>query len=113
MVKAALPHLRERKNGAKIKTSSVTAYCGSDHLLDYSATKGAIMAFTRSLPKSLAVTGICVLGVAPGLIWTPLISSTFPPDKVESFGRDTPMGRQGKPEEVAPCFVFPASDDVS
>jgi NAD(P)-dependent dehydrogenase (short-subunit alcohol dehydrogenase family) len=82
-------------------------------LLDYSATKGAIVAFTRSLSKSLAKEGIRVNGVAPGPIWTPLITSTFPPDKAESFGKDVPLGRPGQPEEVAPAFVFLASDDSS
>jgi NAD(P)-dependent dehydrogenase (short-subunit alcohol dehydrogenase family) len=112
MAKAALPHIRE-KRGSIINTSSVTAYRGSDHLLDYSATKGAIVAFTRSLSKSLAKDGVRVNGVAPGPIWTPLITSTFPPDEVESFGKNVPMGRPGQPEEVAPCFVFLASDDSS
>lgn len=112
MAKAALPHIREKK-GSIINTSSVTAYRGSDQLLDYSATKGAIVAFTRSLAKSLAKDGVRVNGVAPGPIWTPLIPSTFPPDKVASFGKNVPMGRPGQPEEVAPCFVFLASDDSS
>jgi NAD(P)-dependent dehydrogenase (short-subunit alcohol dehydrogenase family) len=112
MAKAALPHIREKK-GSIINTSSVTAYRGSEELLDYSATKGAIVAFTRSLAKSLAKDGVRVNGVAPGPIWTPLIPSTFPPDKVESFGKNVPMGRPGQPEEVAPCFVFLASDDSS
>jgi NAD(P)-dependent dehydrogenase (short-subunit alcohol dehydrogenase family) len=82
-------------------------------LLDYAATKGAIVAFTRSLAKSLVKKGIRVNGVAPGPIWTPLIPSTFPPDKVAEFGKDTPMGRPGQPEEVAPCYLFLASDDSS
>jgi len=113
MTKAALPHLRKQKGSTIINTSSVTAYRGSEHLLDYSATKGAIVAYTRSLSKSLAKEGIRVNGVAPGPIWTPLIPSTFPPEKVESFGKEVPMGRPGQPEEVAPCYVFLASDDSS
>lgn len=112
LAKAALPHLRENK-GVIINTTSVTAYRGSPQLLDYSATKGAIVAFTRSLAKSLADKGVRVNGVAPGPIWTPLIPSTFPPEKAESFGKDVPMGRPGQPKEVAPCFVFLASDDSS
>ena len=111
LVKAALPHLGE--GSAIVNTTSVTAYRGSPTLLDYSSTKGAIVAFTRSLSINLADRRIRVNAVAPGPIWTPLIPSTFPPDKVESFGADTPMGRPGQPEEVAPAFVFLASDDGS
>jgi NAD(P)-dependent dehydrogenase (short-subunit alcohol dehydrogenase family) len=91
----------------------VTAYKGSEHLLDYSSTKGAIVAFTRSLSQALVKKGIRVNAVAPGPIWTPLIPSTFPPEKVESFGKDVPMGRPGQPEEVAPSYVFLASSDSS
>lgn len=109
--KAALPHIP--KGGSIINTTSVTAYKGSPQLLDYSATKGAIVAFTRSLSGSLAARGIRVNAVAPGPIWTPLIPSTFPPEKVEEFGKDTPMGRSGQPEEVAPAFIFLASDEAS
>ncbi len=111
MAKAALPHLRQ--GASIINTTSVTAYRGSPQLLDYSATKGAIVAFTRSLSMSLAEQKIRVNGVAPGPIWTPLIPSTFPPEKVQSFGSDVPMGRAGQPEEVAPAYVFLASDDAS
>lgn len=111
MVKAALPHLRE--GSAIINTTSVTAYKGSPELLDYSATKGAIVAFTRSLSQALVKRGIRVNGVAPGAIWTPLIPSTFPEDKVKSFGKDVPLERAGQPEEVAPSFVFLASEDSS
>ncbi len=111
MVKAALVHLG--KGGAIINTTSVTAYRGSPHLLDYSATKGAIVAFTRSLSENLAQKGIRVNGVAPGPVWTPLIPSTFSPEHVEKFGSNTPMGRAGQPDEVAPCYVFLASADSS
>ena len=111
MVKAALPHLQ--KGSAIVNTTSVTAYAGSPKLLDYSATKGAILAFTRSLSQALIEKGIRVNGVAPGPIWTPLIPSTFPAEKVATFGSDTPMKRPGQPEEVANCFVFLASDDSS
>jgi NAD(P)-dependent dehydrogenase (short-subunit alcohol dehydrogenase family) len=111
MVKAMLPHL---KKGARIiNTTSVTAYKGSAHLLDYSATKGAIVAFTRSLSLQLIEKEIHVNAVAPGPIWTPLIPSTFPPDKVANFGKDVPMKRPGQPDEVAPCYVFLASEDCS
>lgn len=110
-VKAALPHLKE--GSAIINTASVTAYKGSQELLDYSATKGAIIAYTRSLSQSLVEKGIRVNAVAPGPIWTPLIPSTFPEEKVERFGKDVPMQRPGQPEEVAPSFVFLASDDSS
>ena len=111
MVKATLPHL---KKGARIiNTTSVTAYKGSAHLLDYSATKGAIVAFTRSLSLQLIEREINVNVVAPGPIWTPLIPSTFPPDEVTNFGKKVPMKRPGQPDEVAPCYVFLASQDSS
>ncbi|MBD2081543.1 SDR family oxidoreductase [Leptolyngbya sp. FACHB-17] len=111
MTKAALPHLKA--GSAIINTTSITAYQGSPSLLDYSSTKGAIVAFTRSLSQSLVEKEIRVNGVAPGPIWTPLIPSTFPPEKVESFGQQVPMQRAGQPEEVAPSYVFLASDDSS
>ncbi|WP_207459582.1 SDR family oxidoreductase [Azospirillum sp. SYSU D00513] len=111
MAKAALPHMKE--GSAIVNTTSVTAYKGNPMLLDYSSTKGAIVAFTRSLALSVAERGIRVNAVAPGPIWTPLIPSTFPEDKVASFGSDVPLGRAGQPEEVAPCFVFLASSDSS
>lgn len=111
IVKAALKYLN--KNSAVINTTSVTAYRGNGHLIDYSATKGAIVSFTRSLSASLAKRGIRVNGVAPGPIWTPLIPASFPPKDVASFGTDVPLGRAGQPEETAPCYVFLASDDSS
>lgn len=111
LVKAALTYLHS--GDTIINTASVTAYRGSPGLLDYSATKGAIVGFTRSLSQALIKDGIRVNGVAPGPIWTPLIPSTFPPDKVAKFGGDVPMERVGQPEEVAPCFLFLASDDSS
>ncbi len=109
MTKAVLPHL---KNGSTIiNTTSVTAYKGNDHLIDYSCTKGAMVAFTRSLSENLVSKGIRVNGVAPGPIWTPLIPSTFDAQHVGEFGKNTPMGRPGQPDEVAPSYVFLASDD--
>lgn len=107
----ALKHLKE--GSAIINTTSVTAYRGSPQLLDYSSTKGAIVSFTRSLSQLLAEKKIRVNAVAPGPIWTPLIPATFPEEKVETFGSDVPLKRPGQPEEVAPSFVFLASDDSS
>jgi NAD(P)-dependent dehydrogenase (short-subunit alcohol dehydrogenase family) len=111
LTKAALPHLGE--GSAIVNTTSVTAYQGNPALLDYSSTKGAIVAFTRSLSQQLVGKGIRVNAVAPGPIWTPLIPATMPEDKVAQFGKDVPMGRPGQPEEVAPCYLFLASDDSS
>ena len=111
MTKAALRHLGE--GSAIINTTSVTAYRGSGHLIDYASTKGAIVAFTRSLAQNLAERKIRVNGVAPGPIWTPLIPASFDEEKVQSFGADVPLGRPGQPEEVAPCYVFLASEDAS
>jgi NAD(P)-dependent dehydrogenase (short-subunit alcohol dehydrogenase family) len=111
LTKHAMKHLKE--GAAIINTTSVTAYKGSPQLLDYSATKGAIVAFTRSLSQLLAEKKIRVNGVAPGPIWTPLIPSTFPPEKVEKFGKDVPLQRAGQPDEVAPCYLFLASEDSS
>jgi len=110
-VQAALPYME--KGSTIINTTSVTAYRGSPHLLDYASTKGAIVAFTRSLALLLIDKGIRVNGVAPGPIWTPLIPSSFPREHVATFGSDTPMGRAGEPEEVAPCYVFLASPESS
>src|SRR5438477_7034282 len=111
LTKAAMPHLQG--GSAIVNTTSVTAYRGSAHLLDYAATKGAIVAFTRSLSQALAKRNIRVNGVAPGPIWTPLIPATFPAEHVKDFGKNVPLGRPGQPEEVAPSFVFLASDDAS
>jgi NAD(P)-dependent dehydrogenase (short-subunit alcohol dehydrogenase family) len=112
MTQAAEPHLK--KGSAVINCTSETMYAGSADLLDYSATKGAITAFTRSLAKNLVKQGIRVNGVAPGPIWTPL--NPFggqPPEDVPKFGKDTPMGRPGQPNEVAPAFLFLACEDSS
>ncbi len=110
-VKAALKYLKE--GSTIINTTSVTAYRGSQFLLDYSSTKGAIVAFTRSLSQNLVGKGIRVNAVAPGPIWTPLIPSSFDEKKVEEFGSNVPMKRAGQPSEVAPSYVFLASNDSS
>jgi len=112
LTQAALPHLRE--GSAIINCTSETMYAGSKHLLDYSATKGAITAFTRSLSLNLVENGIRVNAVAPGPIWTPL--NPFggqDPEKIPEFGKKTPMKRPGQPNEVAPCFLFLACEDSS
>ncbi len=112
MVQAALPHLKE--GAAIINCTSITAYEGAPILLDYSSTKGAITAFTRSLSQNLVDKKIRVNAVAPGPIWTPLNpSGGQPPEKIPDFGKDTPMGRPGQPNEVAPAFLFLACDDSS
>ena len=112
LTQAAVPHLKE--GSAIINCTSETTYKGSPGLLDYSATKGAILGFTRSLAKNLIKKGIRVNGVAPGPIWTPLNpSGGQPPEKIPEFGKDTPMGRPGQPNEVAPCFLFLACEDSS
>lgn len=111
MVKHALPHLGA--GSSIINTTSVTAFQGHKTLLDYSATKGAIVAFTRSLSEALVEKGIRVNAVAPGPIWTPLIPASFEPDHVAKHGAATPMKRAGQPNEVAPCYVFLASEEAS
>jgi NAD(P)-dependent dehydrogenase (short-subunit alcohol dehydrogenase family) len=111
LTKAALKYLKD--GDTIINTTSVTAYRGNPELIDYSSTKGAIVSFTRSLSQSLIDKGIRVNGVAPGPIWTPLIPSTFKNETIDTFGKDTPMKRAGQPEEVAPCFLFLASNDSS
>ena len=111
--KFALPHMPA--GSSIINTTSITAYRGSDHLIDYAATKGAILSFTRALANNLMSQdkGIRVNGVAPGPIWTPLIVASFTPDEIEKFGQSTPMGRAGQPNEVAPAYLYLASNDAS
>lgn len=113
LTKAVLPHLNE--GDSIINTTSITSYHGHDELMDYASTKGAITTFTRSLSNNLMKQkkGIRVNGVAPGPIWTPLIPSSFDAETVAKFGQDTPMGRMGQPSEVAPAYLFLASDDAS
>lgn len=111
VLQAALKHLRA--GDAIINTTSVTAYRGSEHLIDYASTKGAIVSFTRSLSKSLANKGIRVNGIAPGPIWTPLIPATFEGEQLEKFGKDVPLGRPGQPAELGPAYVYLASADSS
>lgn len=111
LVQHALPFMK--KGSSIINTSSVTAYRGSAHLLDYSATKGAIVSFTRSLSSNLVKKGIRVNGVAPGPIWTPLIPASFKANRVSKHGSQVPMERAGEPAEVAPAYLFLASEDAS
>lgn len=111
IVKAALKHLPA--GGHIINTASVTAYKGNKKLVDYSATKGAIVSFTRSLAQQLAEREIYVNAVAPGPIWTPLIPASFSAEEVEGFGKDVLLQRPGQPSEVAPAYVFLASNDAS
>ena len=111
LTKAALPHMG--RGSAIINTTSITAYQGHAQLIDYSATKGAIVTFTRTMSRILAPRGIRVNAVAPGPIWTPLIPASFDAEKVSTHGGDTPLGRPGQPNEVASCFVFLASEDAS
>lgn len=109
--KEVLKHIP--KDGVIINTASVTAYRGSYHLMDYAASKGAIVSFTRSLSANLADKGIRVNAVAPGPIWTPLVVSSFDSKKLSEFGKKVPMKRAGQPVEVAPCYLFLACDDSS
>jgi NAD(P)-dependent dehydrogenase (short-subunit alcohol dehydrogenase family) len=111
LCRAAVPHMRA--GSTIINTASIQAYLSSSALLDYATTKGGIVAFTKALAEDLAKQGIRVNAVAPGPIWTPLIPSTMPPEKVKSFGSDTPLGRPGQPAELAPAYVYFASAESS
>lgn len=109
LTRAALPHLQ--MGAAIINTASLTCYEGNEQLIDYASTKGAIVAFTRSLAKSLAPKGIRVNGVAPGTVWTPLIPASFPANQVANWGMKNPMKRSGQPQDLAPAYVFLAAED--
>ncbi len=111
LTRAVLPHMSD--GGVIINTASVTAYQGNPTLLDYAATKGAIVAFTRSLSKQLLPRGIRVNGVAPGPIWSPLIPAGYSAERTSHHGANVPMERPGQPDEVAPCYIFLASQDAS
>ncbi|MBI1275543.1 SDR family oxidoreductase [bacterium] len=111
MTQIALPHLK--KGASIINTASVVAYKGKKQLMDYAATKGSVVAFTRSLSQSMAEKGIRVNAVAPGPIWTPLIPASFSAEEVAEFGKHTALGRPGQPDEVAPSYIFLASEDAS
>jgi NAD(P)-dependent dehydrogenase (short-subunit alcohol dehydrogenase family) len=112
LTQACMPHL-EKSGGVVINTASVTAYRGSNELVDYASTKGAIVAFTRALAGAVADKKIRVNAVAPGPVWTPLIPASFDREKIASFGESTKMHRAAQPDEIAPCYVFLASDDSS
>lgn len=109
VTKASLRHLKE--GAAIVNSTSITAYRGSGHLMDYASTKAAIVGFTRSLASNLADKGIRVNGVAPGPVWTPLIPSSFDEEHVGEFGQSAPLGRPGQPDEIAPSYIFLASND--
>src|SRR3546814_9798275 len=109
LTQAVLPHLG--KGSAIVNTTSITAFHGNPKLIDYSSTKGAIVAFTRSLAKALVGRGIRVNAVAPGPVWTPLIPASFSAEEVKKFGTSNPMGRAAEADEISPCYVFLASGD--
>ncbi len=111
LTEAALRHIKER--GCIINTASIVAYKGHSYLIDYAASKGAILGFTRSLASNLAKKNIRVNAVAPGPVWTPLIPASFSEEHVDNFGQNVPMGRPGQPDELAPSFIFLASNDAS
>ncbi len=111
LTQAAMPHLKA--GSAIVNTASITAYRGSPHLMDYAASKGAIVAYTRSLAKNLAAQKIRVNAVAPGPVWTPLVVNAFDAEHLKKFGKETPLGRAGYPYEVAPAFVYLAGEESS